>query len=123
MSGGRRSTQVAIIGAGPAGSLLAILQEFAARAINLSKLESRPTKRGLGDYCFFIDAEGHVADELLADALRNLAAKQADVKFLGSYPVGGPHEAGVERRRAASRAWKHAATWIEQLRAQIRDDA
>ncbi len=83
------------------GSLLGILQEFAARAINLTKLESRPTKRGLGDYCFFIDFEGHVADELVADALRNLSAKQAEVKFLGSYPVGGPVEAGVERRRAA----------------------
>jgi len=103
------------------GSLLAILQEFAARAINLTKLESRPTKRGLGDYCFFIDIEGHVADELIADGLRNLAAKQAEVKFLGSYPVGGPMEAGVERRRAAGRAWKHASTWVEQLRAQIRD--
>jgi prephenate dehydratase len=103
------------------GSLLAILQEFAARAINLTKLESRPTKRGLGDYCFFIDAEGHISDELIADALRNLAAKQAEVKFLGSYPVGGPVEAGVERRRAAGRAWKHATTWVEQLRAQIRE--
>jgi prephenate dehydratase len=103
------------------GSLLAILQEFAARAINLTKLESRPTKRGLGDYCFFIDIEGHVADELVADALRNLAAKQAEVKFLGSYPVGGPAEAGVERRRAAGRAWQHASTWVEQLRAQIRE--
>ncbi|MGH8977011.1 MAG: prephenate dehydratase [Acidimicrobiia bacterium] len=103
------------------GSLLAILQEFAARAINLTKLESRPTKRGLGDYCFFIDVEGHVSDELIADGLRNLAAKQAEVKFLGSYPVGGPMEAGVERRRAAGRAWKHASTWVEQLRAQIRD--
>src|SRR4030095_8973132 len=50
------------------GSLLAILQEFSARAINLTKLESRPTKRGLGEYCFFIDIEGHVADELVADA-------------------------------------------------------
>jgi prephenate dehydratase len=103
------------------GSLLAILQEFAARAINLTKLESRPTKRGLGDYCFFIDVEGHISDELIADGLRNLAAKQAEVKFLGSYPVGGPMEAGVERRRAAGRAWKHASTWVEQLRAQIRD--
>jgi prephenate dehydratase len=103
------------------GSLLAILQEFAARAINLTKLESRPTKRGLGDYCFFIDVEGHVADELVADGLRNLAAKQAEVKFLGSYPVGGPLEAGVERRRAHGRAWKHASTWVDQLRAQIRD--
>jgi len=103
------------------GSLLGILQEFAARAINLTKLESRPTKRGLGDYCFFIDVEGHVADELVADALRNLSAKQGDVKFLGSYPVGGPMEAGVERRRAHGRAWKHANTWVEQLRAQIRE--
>jgi prephenate dehydratase len=103
------------------GSLLAILQEFAARAINLTKLESRPTKRGLGDYCFFIDIEGHIADELLADALRNLAAKQAEVKFLGSYPVGGPMEAGVERRRAHGRAWKHASAWVERLREQIRE--
>ena len=57
--------------------------------INLTKLESRPTKRDLGDYCFFIDFEGHLADELVADCLRNLAAKQAKVKFLGSYPVAG----------------------------------
>jgi prephenate dehydratase len=103
------------------GSLLQILQEFAARAINLTKLESRPTKRGLGDYCFFIDCEGHIADEVMADALRNLAAKQAEVKFLGSYPVAGPLEAGVARRKAAGRAWKSAAAWVETLRAQIRD--
>ena len=104
------------------GSLLGILQEFSARAINLTKLESRPTKRGLGDYCFFIDCEGHIADEVIADALRNLSAKQGELKFLGSYPVGGPLEAGVERRRAAGRAWKHAAQWVEGLRAQIRED-
>jgi prephenate dehydratase len=103
------------------GSLLQILQEFAARSINLTKLESRPTKRGLGDYCFFIDCEGHIADEVMADALRNLVAKQAEVKFLGSYPVAGPLEAGVARRRAAGRAWKSAAAWVETLRAQIRD--
>jgi prephenate dehydratase len=103
------------------GSLLSILQEFAARAINLTKLESRPTKRGLGDYCFFIDCEGHIADEVVADALRNLAAKQAEVKFLGSYPVGGPADVGVARRRAAGRAWRHAADWVESLRTQIRE--
>jgi prephenate dehydratase len=103
------------------GSLLQILQEFAARAINLTKLESRPTKRGLGDYCFFIDCEGHISDEVMADALRNLVAKQAEVKFLGSYPVAGPQEAGVARRKAAGRAWKSASAWVETLRAQIRD--
>jgi len=105
------------------GSLLDILQAFAARAINLTKLESRPTKRGLGDYCFFIDCEGHISDEVIADALRNLAAKQAEVKFLGSYPVGGPQEAGVARRHAAGRAWKHASAWVESLRAQIDETA
>jgi prephenate dehydratase len=101
------------------GSLLAILQEFAARAINLTKLESRPTKQGLGEYCFFIDFEGHVADELVADCLRSVAAKQAEVKFLGSYPVAG-HEEAHARRRAATKAWRAASAWVDELRAQVR---
>jgi prephenate dehydratase len=105
------------------GSLLAILQEFAARAIDLNKLESRPTKQSLGDYCFFIDCDGHVADELLADALRNVVAKHAEVKFLGSYPVGGPHAATLTRRRAASKRWKEASAWVDDLRSRVRGDA
>jgi prephenate dehydratase len=100
------------------GSLLAILQEFAARAINLTKLESRPTKRGLGAYCFFIDFQGHIADEVIADCLKNLAANQAEVKFLGSYPVAG--EEGPERRRAVTEAWEQASAWVDDLRAQVR---
>ena len=60
------------------GSLISILQEFAARRLNLSNLISRPTKEGgLGDYCFIIFADGHVADDLVADAMRALHAKQA----------------------------------------------
>jgi len=101
------------------GSLLGILQEFAARAINLTKLESRPTKRGLGQYCFFIDFEGHISDEVVADCLRQLAANLAEVKFLGSYPVAG--EEGPARRRAASDAWDRANAWIESVRDQVRD--
>jgi prephenate dehydratase len=101
------------------GSLLGILQEFAARSINLTKLESRPTKKTLGDYCFFIDFEGHIADELIADCLRTLAAKQARVKYLGSYPVAG-QEAHVHRT-AAGKAWRDANTWLEELRGQVRD--
>lgn len=100
------------------GSLLAILQEFAARAVNLTKLESRPTKRGLGNYCFFIDCEGHIADELVADVLRNLGAKHT-VKFLGSYPVAGEGE-GEARRKAAGKAWKAATAWVDDLRSQVR---
>lgn len=96
------------------GSLLAILQEFAARGINLVKLESRPTKRGLGDYCFTIDLEGHVADEVVADCLRTLRAKLADVKFLGSYPAAG-HQASTVRRDADA-AWRKADDWLRAIR-------
>ena len=74
------------------GSLISILQEFAARRINLSNLLSRPTKDGgLGDYCFIVYADGHIEDELIADAMRALHAKQGKVKFLGSYPAAGEH--------------------------------
>jgi prephenate dehydratase len=101
------------------GSLLAILQEFAARAVNLTKLESRPTKRSLGEYCFFIDAEGHIADELVADTLRTLMAKQADVKFLGSYPIAGDRDG---RRKRVGKAWREATSWVEDLRSRIRHE-
>jgi prephenate dehydratase len=100
------------------GSLLLILQEFAARRINLTGLHSRPTRRGLGRYCFVMDLEGHVADELVADALRELQAKHAGVKFLGSYPAADG-ELGADRRRAASKAWRESARWVDGLRAEI----
>ena len=100
------------------GSLLAILQEFAARAIDLTKLESRPTKQSLGDYCFFIDFNGHIVDELVADGLRNLRAKTADVKFLGSYPVAGQEDAHT-RRQAAGKAWRESGEWIDELRRRV----
>jgi prephenate dehydratase len=100
------------------GSLLSILQEFAARAINLTRLESRPTKRGLGDYCFIIDLEGHIHDELVADCLRDLKSKQAEVKFLGSYPAAGDH--GPTMRRDAEAAWREADEWLQALRSQVR---
>ena len=100
------------------GSLHAILGQFSARALNLTKLESRPTKRALGDYCFIIDFEGHLADEVVADCLRDLHAQQASVKFLGSYPAAGDHGAAI--RRDADAKWRAADSWIDSLREQIR---
>jgi prephenate dehydratase len=99
------------------GSLLAILQEFAARAINLVKLESRPTKKGLGDYCFIIDLEGHLSDELVADCLRDVRSKVEDIKFLGSYPAAGAHGPAV--RRDAEEAWRIADTWIKDQKSKL----
>jgi prephenate dehydratase len=102
------------------GSLISILQEFAARRINLSLLSSRPTKAGgLGDYCFIIYADGHVGDELMADVLRDLHTKQGGVKFLGSYPAAG-EQAHSAREHADSR-WKDADDWVSHLRTQIHD--
>jgi len=100
------------------GSLLAILQEFAARAINLTYLASRPTKQALGEYCFVIDLEGHVDDELVADCLRDLRSKLPEVKFLGSYPAAGEH--GEARRRDADARWREADAWIASLRGKVR---
>ena len=101
------------------GSLISILQEFAARRINLSLLSSRPTKAGgLGDYCFIIYADGHVEDELMADVLRDLHTKQGGVKFLGSYPAAG--QAAHSVREHADARWQQADDWVNDLRSQIR---
>jgi prephenate dehydratase len=72
------------------GALLLILQEFAFRHINLTKIESRPSKRRLGDYIFVVDMEGKVDDTPIADALRCLCCKLPRLTVLGSYPVGRP---------------------------------
>jgi prephenate dehydratase len=118
-TGHDKTTVVVYQRANAPGSLISILQEFAARRINLSKLESRPTKSGgLGDYCFVIDMDGHVTDELVADCLRDLHVKQGGVKFLGSYPAAG--SAGEAVRATADERWRQADDWVETLRASVR---
>lgn len=68
------------------GALLMILSEFAYGDINLTKIQSRPTKRALGEYMFFADLQGHVSDPPVALALDCLRLKLREVKVLGSYP-------------------------------------
>ncbi len=99
------------------GSLHSILSQFSARNINLTKLESRPTKAGLGNYCFIIDFEGHIDDEVVFDCLRDLRASLADLKFLGSYPAAGDH--GPAIRLDAEASWRAADAWVTGLRGQI----
>ncbi len=100
------------------GSLHGILGQFTARNINLTRLESRPTKASLGNYCFIIDLEGHIADEVVADCLRDLRATLTNVKFLGSYPAAG--DDGPTIRRDAEASWRAADEWVASLRAQVR---
>ncbi|CAN5656573.1 prephenate dehydratase [soil metagenome] len=99
------------------GSLVGILQEFAARRINLTKLESRPTKKGLGDYCFLLDLEGHVADDVVADCLKVLRTKHGDVKFLGSYPSAIAD--GEALRQGVDDAARAAEEWLAGIRSEI----
>ena len=68
---------------------LAILAEFADRGINLTKIESRPTRSGLGKYFFLIDLEGHQADPQVAEALEGVRRNSHVLKVLGSYPASG----------------------------------
>ena len=98
------------------GSLVGILQEFAARSISLTRLESRPTRKGLGDYCFLIDCEGHISDEVVGDALRNIQMKQGTVKFLGSYPSAYGSAEVQEANRDGVAA---ADAWLSGLRGRI----
>jgi len=119
-TGHDRTTIVCFQDADRPGSLYAILGRFAARDVNLTRLESRPTKRGLGDYCFVIEFEGHVADDVVADCLADLQAHLARVKFLGSYPVTG--EDAIQRRDEVVEARRAATTWIESLRARVQRD-
>jgi prephenate dehydratase len=117
-TGHDRTAMVVYQRADEPGSLISILQEFAARRINLSNLISRPTKRGgLGDYCFVIYAEAHIADELMADALRDLHAKQGAVKFFGSYPAAGAQ--ATNAREHADARWRQADDWVADLRTRI----
>ena len=98
------------------GSLIGILGEFAARAINLTSLQSRPTKASLGQYCFLLDCEGHIADEVVADALRNLNMKTTRVKFLGSYPSASADHHDHLMNQVEVRK---ATVWIDDLRGRI----
>lgn len=99
------------------GSLVSILHEFAARNLNLTKLTSRPARIALGQYCFIADIAGHIDDDVVANALLNVRAKHADVKFLGSYPVGG--EAATATRQESNEAWDEAQAWMGSIRNQI----
>ena len=68
------------------GGLHDALAVFAQRNINLTKIESRPSKKALGEYLFFADMEGHMSDKVVAQALKELKQKSSFFKFLGSYP-------------------------------------
>ncbi|WP_055404673.1 MULTISPECIES: prephenate dehydratase [unclassified Mycobacterium] len=92
------------------GALLGALTEFGIRGIDLTRIESRPTRTALGTYMFFADCVGHIDDDAVSEALKALHRRCADVRYLGSWPTGSP--AGVLPPPA-----DEAARWLARLRA------
>jgi prephenate dehydratase len=72
------------------GALVDALQVFSDRAVNLTRIESRPLRRGLGRYQFFLDVEGASAEDPLASAIEALRSKAESVRVLGSWPIAAP---------------------------------
>jgi prephenate dehydratase len=114
-SGNDRTTLVAYLREDHAGALLEILTEFATRAVNLTRIESRPTKGRIGQYCFSIDCEGHITDERVGDAIAALHRVCADVRYLGSYPRRDGAQGGVPRGRA-DRDFVESREWLQRVR-------
>ncbi len=99
-----------------AGGLLELLEQFAVRGVNMTRLESRPTGEAMGSYCFSIDFEGHVQDARVGETLMGLRRVCAEVRFLGSYPRadGGRPEA---RPGTSDTDFDRARAWLDELRA------
>jgi prephenate dehydratase len=72
------------------GALVEALHVFSSRDVNLTRIESRPLRRGLGRYQFFLDIEGAAGDEPLASAIEDLRSKAETVRVLGSWPIAAP---------------------------------
>ena len=84
----RTSLVFSELGADHPGALVDALREFSSRGVNLSRIESRPARQGLGRYMFFCDLEGAIDEQPVAEALEALRTKAESVRILGSYPIG-----------------------------------
>jgi len=121
-TGWDKTSLVVFIDTNRPGALLGLLEIFAERELNLTKIESRPTKAELGDYCFFLDVEGHVADRRVGDALAAVKRTQRDVKLLGSYRRSGPRRPDeASRIRVDDAAYREADAWLAAWRQRIEE--
>ena len=115
-SGHDRTSLAAFIGADHAGALLEVLTEFAVRGVNLTFIQSRPTGRELGHYHFIIDAEGHISEERVGDALTGLRRICEDVRYLGSYPRADKIPP-TTTKATTDESFVSADSWLAQVRA------
>lgn len=114
-TGNDRTTFVAYLRANHSGALLELLSELATRGINMTRIESRPTKGRVGPYCFSIDCEGHLDDERVGDAIAALHRVCAEVRYLGSYPRRDGAQGPIPIGRSDS-DFTEARGWLARVR-------
>ncbi|MCZ3386694.1 MAG: prephenate dehydratase [Actinomycetia bacterium] len=114
-TGADKTSLVLFMGQDHPGALLEILTEFAVRGVNLTRIESRPTGGGIGDYFFSVDVEGHLDDARVGEALMGLRRVCAEVRYLGSFPrLDG--RSPVIRRGVADGEFHEAQAWLSHIR-------
>jgi prephenate dehydratase len=114
-TGADKTSLVLLMAEDHPGALLEMLTEFSVRGVNLTRIESRPTGGGLGSYFFSIDAEGHIDDARVGEALMGLRRVCAEVRYLGSYPrVDGVRP--VLRRGVSDAEYAEAQAWLSRIR-------
>lgn len=113
-TGADKTTLVIPLPEDRSGALMDLLEQFAARGVNLSRIESRPTGESLGSYFFSIDAEGHLENLRMRNALRGLHRVTPGVKFLGSYPRADGKEPLLDPHHS-DEAFSRADEWVDGL--------
>lgn len=93
------------------GTLVGALSEFAARGVDLSRIESRPTRERFGEYLFYVDLVGHINDAPVGEALRAVYLRTENLQFLGSWPAAN---AAVRNHMPAE--FDEATAWVEAAR-------
>ncbi len=106
VTGSDKTTVVAYLRTNHSGALLELLEQFASRGVDLTRIESRPTGDALGEYCFSIDLAGHIGEPRVGEALKGLRRLSPHTRFLGSYPR-------ADGRRTAVLEWTDEAAFAD----------
>ena len=112
---GADRTSVVAAAANRTGTLAGLLTELATRGINLTRLDARPTRNNFGEYRFFIDFEGHVAEPRVLDALTALRRQCHNLRFLGSHPRADGTQTTIEPG-FGNDDFVEAAVWADAVR-------
>ncbi|WP_280275493.1 prephenate dehydratase [Nocardia wallacei] len=91
------------------GALMRVFAEFATRGVDLTRIESRPTRTGMGSYRFYLDCVGHIDDTAVAEALKALHRTAGRIRYLGSWPANSPSGTPPPPDESAT-------AWLEDLR-------